>query len=714
MLNMRKIMLCIEGIIILISTCIILFIVLYQFNIDSNHINNYFNYNCNFNNCNNNNNINNLLHKSHQDDTLSDIIGCDFKQYVQVFYWSNKYDANNLPPLLKYIAYRPLKWRPTFEKRKLFTKEMKELGKNISSKIKSFIDNKIKSNNNLVNITQIINKFNHFKQILTNNINNFIIKSLKKRFRRINMKKNIIDLIKTVPELYKDTKILQADKNYGNVVTDLFDFQELNQKELDNGNNFIQIIGNSVENIITNAKNEMKNILFKYKNIINDWSKGIRYICAGFYDSIGKWGGMPKVHKPTRKIRAIIRLRGSIIEIPGQIAMEILRKLIYGLKHLYPKAGAISCGDIRNIVINIDKKNKLNKTIYNKDDQVVSADINTMYDTIWGKHVHKSINISCNKLLPPNYITKEEVELLHRSINCVYYYAYFSYEFYDKDYNKHELLMKVIHSQIQGSKSGDPACDLTLMVDEINKYHIITKYFKLFIRYKDDKIFILNDRYIYNENNISNLLSTIYSNEDLKWDIDLNYITKSATCCDITLEIDYTNNKINYFSTNDKIRSYICKSSNVKQSINGITKTLQERYIICNNCEEDYINTKKLMFKTLIECNEWTQYDLRHIKHLHYNQKEQLLDKYLVKSNKKLMKYVTNNNGIWLFDKLWWNKPIIKSINSYMTYQKSIINEKELNRIIYQAYDILPSYVTDDLELNIYYKYQKNIKSLIK
>ncbi len=42
----------------------------------------------------------------------------------------------------------------------------------------------------------------------------------------------------------------------------------------------------TIDNIITNATNEWLNILYKYKHFIKDFKKAIRYIKAGFYNSI--------------------------------------------------------------------------------------------------------------------------------------------------------------------------------------------------------------------------------------------------------------------------------------------------------------------------------------------------------------------------------------------------------------------------------------------
>ncbi len=391
--------------------------------------------------------------------------------------------------------------------------------------------------------------------------------------------------------------------------------------------------------------------------------------------------------------------------------MELLRKLIYGLKKYYPHAD-FSCEDVRNIVIDIENKNNGNITL-TKDDIPLQMDINSMYDVIWGNGVHKHINLSVHELLPINYISNELLSLLHRCLDHVYNYAYFIYEYEDFNGTIHDIIKQIIHSQIQGSKSGDPSCDLYLFVFEILHYTDIKRFFKYFIRYKDDKIAILNDGYKYTNQNVSNILSTIYKDKNIKWDIEFDTINKTADCCDLTIGIDHINNKITYKATNQKVKSYICKSSNVKQSINGICKTLQERYIIINDNKDDYIHTKQLMFNALIEKNEWSPYDLRNISHLDFSMKNQLLDKYINKNKIKHDKYI-NNNHIHLYSKKWWCKSLTTPLNVYLTYQKTIINEKELNNIVNKANKIIPFDIRNEFDMNIYYKYQKPISKYIK
>ncbi|MCP4143043.1 MAG: hypothetical protein GY755_22595, partial [Chloroflexi bacterium] len=142
--------------------------------------------------------------------------------------------------------------------------------------------------------------------------------------------------------------------------------------------------------------------------------------------------------------------------------------------------------------------------------------------------------------------------------------------------------------------------------------------------------------------------------------------------------------------------------------------TLQERYIIINDCESDYKKSKTLMCNTLINNNEWTPYDIRHIKHLKYDQKESLLQKYIDKQNIKINKYIKMKNSIFLYNKKWWLENKLTPINGYITYQKTIINENMLYKIIFESKDVLLPEIKEIIDMNIYFRYQKTLYDFIK
>ena len=165
----------------------------------------------------------------------------------------------------------------------------------------------------------------------------------------------------------------------------------------------------------------------------------------------------------------------------------------------------------------------------------------------------------------------------------------------------------------------------------------------------------------------------------------------------------------------NKITSYINESSNVKQNINGITKTLQERHIIINSEYNNYKQMKKEIFSTLITNNEWTPYDLRKVEHLKYNRRGEMLNKYSIKKKMKYNEYI-NMNKLTLHDKNWWsinqdNKR--KENNFYITYQKTLIDEKEINKIITECEKELPQEIMNEYKINLFYRYQSPLKAYL-
>ena len=48
-----------------------------------------------------------------------------------------------------------------------------------------------------------------------------------------------------------------------------------------------------------------------------------------------------------------------------------------------------------------------------------------------------------------------------------------------------------------------------------------------------------------------------------------------------------------------------------------------------------------------------------------------------------------------------------------MTYQKTLVNEKEINQIINNAYKLLHNNFRENYKINLYFKYQKSMKAMI-
>ena len=55
----------------------------------------------------------------------------------------------------------------------------------------------------------------------------------------------------------------------------------------------------------------------------------------------------------------------------------------------------------------------------------------------------------------------------------------------------------------------------------------------------------------------------------------------------------------------------------------------------------------------------------------------------------------------------------ITSINTYITYQKTIVDEKQFENIIKQGLQILHQDLRNKCKINLYYKYQQSLRSLL-
>ena len=62
-------------------------------------------------------------------------------------------------------------------------------------------------------------------------------------------------------------------------------------------------------------------------------------------------------------------------------------------------------------------------------------------------------------------------------------------------------------------------------------------------------------------------------------------------------------------------------------------------------------------------------------------------------------------------NKNWWNKTKeITEINGYLTYQKTLCDELEINQIMAECMNELPEELRNKYKINIYYRYQPPIK----
>ena len=69
--------------------------------------------------------------------------------------------------------------------------------------------------------------------------------------------------------------------------------------------------------------------------------------------------------------------------------------------------------------------------------------------------------------------------------------------------------------------------------------------------------------------------------------------------------------------------------------------------------------------------------------------------------------------NIDLYDRYWFRIDETEvdavRINVYMTYQKTLVDEKALKRTIYKSNTRLPVQIQDLFSFNLYFKYQPNL-----
>ena len=558
--------------------------------------------------------------------------------------------------------------------------------------------------------TKLNKKYKKFKNYIYGNFNKYIIDTINNgiNYRSINTSKNQLILLNNINDKYPDLELLSADKNRGNVLyrKTLWILHQLNFLK-NNDKNYFSININEKQ-LIEDKINECIKILFSYKSRFGDLTKCIKLLKGGIYNRIGNFSAIPKVHKKDiygnfiKKLRPIINMRNTITSISSSIIKEITRKILYYIKRTFSYISDFD--DIRDIIIKTINFNKNNIINYNTRNKCISCDINNLYDNIDKDDLLDAINYSINNLLPFNYIDHEIYDLYQKSINHFFNNSFFKFE------NKY---YKQIKSMIQGSISGRDTSNLVLVINEIKYREIFNKYLLFNGRYADDVVMIINENIkIKNKEDIKNILFKL----NLKFNFD-NYIKDNKLeICDVN--IDIINGKLITSSKEDgKVRNYVLKSSNTKQSINSITKCLQERYIIINSRFIDYLNMKKLIFSILLN-NEWTGYDLRKVEHLKYQQRMELINKYIIRKEYKYNKYI-NENKLYILDKNWWTKDLdLKEFeyNYYITYQKTLIHEKKINFILNDSLNYFKD--IDDIDIfkmknNIYFKYQPAIKNYI-
>eukprot|EP01083_Nonionella_stella_P234136 824366_1 len=240
------------------------------------------------------------------------------------------------------------------------------------------------------------------------------------------------------------------------------------------------------------------------------------------------------------------------------------------------------CEDVKDIVIAIEQ----HQHQYPIDQDIIIADIGSMYDNIPFTSVKEALRMAID-MMPPGLITGELYNLWIESMDYLEFHLIFEYK---------DELFRILNSQVQGTPSGGDNATFVVCLREIQQWNTIEETFALYCRYKDDILAIPHKTHTKDEVNM--VLQSIYFKYNFEFDIEIE--SGSAIICDIQIYIDNDGNLRTRYGDTGKIRRYILKSSDIKQCINGIFKTLCGRYIVINDDIKSYNDTKKLICKNLM------------------------------------------------------------------------------------------------------------------
>ena len=152
------------------------------------------------------------------------------KQYVDIHNWSNIKLNNDL----KYLLYKPMRWRPTIVNKNLFKMDINNLKAEIINKFKKIIKNEKVT---VFIKTLFINSFNKFKKNITIKFNEYIKQIKNKKIKNLNINKKQIQIINKFKNKYDHLFITDTDKNRGNVIMFKEYWDNFNKKYLSKNNN---------------------------------------------------------------------------------------------------------------------------------------------------------------------------------------------------------------------------------------------------------------------------------------------------------------------------------------------------------------------------------------------------------------------------------------------------------------------------------------------
>eukprot|EP01083_Nonionella_stella_P075878 206494_1 len=594
-----------------------------------------------------------------------------------------------------------MKWRPTIDlKRSTFRSDIRQFRRNIIKKTSNIIKKDLK-NGTIIENTRMIGKLNASIKGFNADIKAYTQEQCLKKNYPQNITRNRMAKAKNWKATHNDLICLVADKTRGNVIGYKADWNAQNMVYLESGN-YMRVPTES-GTIIAIAKQEMLNIVYKFKDVLSNASRIIKWIHAGRYDKIGTWRSMPKVYKVKKALRPIIDLKNTIISVSSAIVKEITRKLMIGIKMVYRVD--YDCESVFDIIEVINQFNESDTALLEWNQQLVVCDIASMYDNISPSDLERMFDVAL-RMVSDDYLTPREVELWYTATNYLFKYMCFAHN--------GSNVFSISNSMVQGTISGGDCSTFVCLMNEILRATILRDYTKLFFRYKDD-IFLMPQS-TRNDMEIDQLLQAIYCNANFTFKIEIK--TEKCQICDIYISIQ--NGKLHTASANDsKIRSYCMKTSDIVQNISGIFKTLQQRYIILSSAKSDYLVCKKSICQNLMKSG-WTQHDIRNAHHLKYESRNNLLDKFIENRTIKRMNYF-HTKMVQITVKNWFkiqnykskrykkndDIPIKREITDVIKYNKNYINAHQIKQIVNRNFDDF------DIKYNIYFKYNKKFGSYL-
>ena len=329
-----------------------------------------------------------------------------------------------------------------------------------------------------------------------------------------------------------------------------------------------------------------------------------------------------------------------------------------------------------------------------------------MYDVISFDDIRRSYRRAV-AFLPPQYVAPDMESAFFDALSIIEKHCYFEYKQRNANTNlstsNTSNIRRLIGSMIQGSISGGDLCSLRLRVLEIKAQTIIQTQFKLYIRYKDDILAVSSHR---TAASFERVVRCIY--DEMEFETDEPDMT--ATICDIDVTIEDGKLRTCLQRESGKVRSYVLKSSNVRQSCSSILGTLLRRYICIADTPRKFLTAKRIVCETLLS-GEWTPADIRRSRHPSFDQRAKMIETYRANRAYKLKRYA-NMVKLHLFEKKWFrvkDENATPTTNFYVTYQKTFIDDRQIRAIIDESLQIAPEHIQQAFDYNIYYRYQPSI-----